>query len=196
MKRVITGILAIAGLWTVTANGDTTHHLKQMRESITVSEPVVAQVDQYLTVNLDRSNSCLSKTGEPMVPVIRKVFILPPGSKVDRVDVSFSPAQETVLSRQLLPGPAPVPKTGGAVYTKREKRNDIYESSAVYPPETFNYSTGAGIKDGNRVVILTVDCYPVRYSPASNLLHCSQGIDITVTCSAGSLQVHSRLFRL
>lgn len=181
MKKVIMGILTFVGLWAVTASGDTTHHLKEIRESLTVSKPVVTQVNQYLTVNLDQASSFLSKTGEPVLPVVRRVFTLPLGSRVDHVKVNFSPAQEMTVSKQLLPGPAPVPKTGGATYPKHVKENDIYESSQVYPPQTFDYSVSVGIKNGNRVVILTVDCYPVRYSPASNLLYFSQGVDITVT---------------
>jgi hypothetical protein len=178
---MITGILALVTLGTGMAEGEQALRLKNIQESVVVSEPVVTQANGYLNVKLDQTNSLLSRTGEPVLPVVSRVFILPLGSKVDRVDVAFSQAREIKLPGELLPGPRPTPKTGGQLSGKRAKNVDIYGSAEVYPVNTFNYRVGTGMEGDRRVVFLTVDCYPLRYSPALNVLHYSDRLNIWVS---------------
>jgi len=110
MKKIIVGILVLCGLGAVAITDDTTYYVKNIEESIVVSEPIIKETNQYVTVNLERVTSALSKAGEPVLPVVTKVFILPFGSKVSHVDVSFSKANEMALSKPVQPGPEPIPK--------------------------------------------------------------------------------------
>jgi hypothetical protein len=181
VKRMITGILAIAALGAGVARGEQPLRPKSIQESVVISQPVITEADGYLGVKLYQANSLLSRTGEPVLPVVSRVFVLPLGSKVDRVDVAFSQAREIKLSGELLPGPQPTPKTGGRVPKERAKDSAIYGSAEAYPANTFNYRVGTGIEGDRRVVFLTVDCYPLRYSPALNALHYSDRLNISVT---------------
>jgi len=181
MKRIIIGIIVLSGLGAVAVTDDTTYSVKNIEESIVTSEPVIKEANQYITVNLRKGTSFLSKAGEPVLPVVTKVFTLPLGSKISHVDVTFSKANEIVLSKQVQPGPEPVPKTGMRAPKEPVKKDEIYDSVELYPSNSFSYTTGAGIRGDERVIFLVVHCYPVRYSPGLNMLYYSESIDIKVT---------------
>jgi hypothetical protein len=181
MKRMTAVILVLTGLGAVAMTDNTGYRVTSFQETIVVSEPVIKHWNEYVIVTADEAAAALSKAGEPVLPVVEKVFTLPLGSKVRQVDVSFSERREIGLSKQVRPGPEPVPKTGLPALGEPVKKTEVYESSELYPPYTFRYRVGAGIKGDQRVIFLTVHCYPVRYSPGLNTLHYSQRIDIRVT---------------
>ena len=73
---IIVGILVISGLGAVAVqeNDDETQF---SIESMTISEPIITETKEYLTINLEESESLLMVTGKPMLPVITKVFMFP-----------------------------------------------------------------------------------------------------------------------
>jgi hypothetical protein len=180
MRRLIVGILFLSGLGAVAATGGTKYCVKNIKESIVISEPVIKEANQYVTVNLEKTASSLSKPGEPVLPVVTKVFTLPLGSKISRVDVSFSKKSQIILSKQVQPGPEPIPKTGMPTVRQTTRNAEIYESVELYPSNSFSYSIGTGIRGEERVLFLKVHCYPVRYSPGRNMLYYSESVDIRV----------------
>jgi len=181
MKKITVGILVLCGLWAAALTADTTYYTKDIEESIVVSQPIIKETNEYVTVNLRKATSSLSKAGEPVVPVLTKVFTLPLGSKIRHIDVSFSKGNEIVLSKQVRPGSEPIPKIGMQAPREPVKNDEIYESVELYPPSSFSYTVGAGIKGDERVIFLKVDCYPVRYSPGLNMLYYNERVDIKVT---------------
>jgi len=180
MKRIMVGILVLFGLGAVAATDDATYYMKNIEESIVISEPIIGEANQYVTVSLKEATSSLSKAGEPVLPVMTKVFTLPFGSKINHVEVSFSKTNAIGLSKPVQPGLKPTPKTGMKSPGERVKNNEIYGKVDFYPASSFNYTIGAGIKGEKRVVFLTVHCYPARYSPGLNMLYCSESIDVRV----------------
>ena len=62
-----------------------------------------------------------------------------------------------------------------------KRSEEIYSSEKLYPELTYNYRTTTGLNKGEHVVFLTVQCYPVRYSPAENTLYYSDTVKISVT---------------
>ena len=181
MKKITVGILVLCGLGAVAMTADTTYRVKNIEESIVVSEPVIEETNQYVIVSLRKATSSLSKAGEPSLPVVAKVFTLPLGSKISHVDVSFSQGNEMVLSKPVRPGLKPSPKTGMRAPREPVQNDEIYESVELYPASSFSYSIGAGIKGDERVIFLKVHCYPVRYSPGQNVLYYSDVVNIKVT---------------
>ncbi|MGB2770136.1 MAG: C25 family cysteine peptidase [Candidatus Zixiibacteriota bacterium] len=181
MKRMTAVILVLTGLGAVAMTDNTGYRVKSFQETIVVSEPVIKHWNQYVIVTADEAAAVLSKAGEPVLPVVEKVFTLPLGSKVRQVDVSFSQPREIKLSKQVQPGPEPVPKTGTQRVPERVRNDEIYRSAELYPSDSFRYTVGAGIKGNERVIFLKVHCYPVRYSPGLNTLHYSERIDMRVT---------------
>ncbi|UCB53501.1 MAG: peptidase C25, partial [Candidatus Zixiibacteriota bacterium] len=181
MKKLIVSLLFLSGLGAVAMTHNTGYRVTSFQEQIVVSEPVIRQWNQYVTVSVDEATATLSKAGEPVLPVVERVFTLPLGSKVRHVEVSFSEQREIRLSKQVQPGPEPVPKTGMRGVRESVKKTEVYESAELYPSDSFEYKIGAGIKGDQRVIFLTVHCYPVQYSPSANTLYHSDRVDMRVT---------------
>ena len=89
MKKILVGILVLSGFGPIAMTDDTTYYVKNIEESIPISEPIIRETNQYVTVSLEKATSSLSKAGEPILPIVAKVFTLPFGSKVKQVEVSF-----------------------------------------------------------------------------------------------------------
>ena len=174
---ILVGVLFFSGFGVVAADDD----VEIKEESIVISEPIIKEVENYVTVNLDEATSFLSDAGRPMLPIVTRVFILPFGSKIHSVTVSFSEEYEMMLPKEVQPASELTPLTT-AVHdsTGFVKDTTIYESSELYPSDSYSYTSGAGLNDEEHVIYLAVHCYPVRYSPANNMIYYSKNIDIRI----------------
>ena len=147
---VLVGILVVSGLGAVAIqeNNDETQF---NTVSMVISEPIITEKNEYLTVNLKESESLLMETGKPMLPVITKVFMLPLGTNIVDVKVDFD-TQEQVLSKKIQPSPRPVPLTNDLPFEKISSElvmdEEIYSSSALYPIEPYTIRKGAGMNNG------------------------------------------------
>ena len=182
MKRnilivLIVGVLVFSGFGAVATNDD-----EQIREAtIVISDPIITEEGQYVTLNFEEATSFLTNIGEPMLPFVSRVYTLPFGSKISSVEVSFSDTKELKINREVKPAPEPVPvniETKGVEETV--KNTGVYGSVELYPASEYGYTTGAGLDGEEHVIYLAVHCYPVRYSPANNMIYYSKNIDIRV----------------
>jgi len=186
MKKILplfaVGILVLSGLGAVAIIGKPTYDMKIENESIVISEPILKEMGNYVTVNLGESTSTLMHSGKPMLPVVTRVFTFPFGSTIKCVDVSFSEVKERTLSKEVQPTPKPVPMIDGATVEKEAvKDTSVYDSKELYPSSGYSYNAVAGLNGEDHVVYLSVQCYPVRYSPAQNMIYYSEDVDISVT---------------
>ena len=178
----IVGILITSGLGTFTILGKPTYNMEIENESIVISEPIIKDMGNYVIVNLEESKSTLIHSGKPMLPVVTRLFIIPFGSKIKCVDVSFSKVKEFTLLKEVQPALKPVPMIDGVI-VKDETIKDakVYSSNELYPSSNYSYNTVAGLNGEEHVIYLSVQCYPVRYSPAQNMIYYSEDVDISVT---------------
>ena len=98
MKRIMLVTLVLAGLGAVAMTDNTGYVVKSFQETIVVSEPVIKQWNQHMTVAVYEAAATLSKAGEPVLPAVTRVITLPLGSKVRQVDVRFSERRRIRLS--------------------------------------------------------------------------------------------------
>jgi hypothetical protein len=185
MRKVLllmmVGILVFSGLGAVAINYEKSYDLKIMNESIIISKPSITEIGQYVTVNIEESTSFLLHAGKPVLPVITKVFTLPFGSKINRVDIIFSEVKEQLLLREVQPGSRPVTSIAGMqVCSEPMKDTTIYDSPELYPSSSYSYTIKAGLYGEEHVVLLAVQCYPIRYSPVQNMIYYSNTFDINI----------------
>jgi hypothetical protein len=176
----IVGILVLSGLGVVARTNDKTNDLKTKTESIAISEPVIKDEGRYVTVSLGEAASSLFDSGKPMLPVLTKVFTFPFETKIRSVNVSFSETNELTLSKEVHPATKPNP-VDAKVANEPITDPAVYESSELYPARSYRYTTGAGLDSKEHVIYLAVQCYPVRYSAAQNIIYYSENAKIQVT---------------
>ena len=70
---ILVGILVLGGLGAVAVQ-ENNDKISLNVEFMTISKPIITETNEYLTVNLEESESLLMETGKPMLPVITKVF--------------------------------------------------------------------------------------------------------------------------
>ncbi|NOR16861.1 peptidase C25, partial [candidate division WOR-3 bacterium] len=116
---LIVGVIILSGIGTVALTDNSIYNVENLKESFVISEPIIKDVDQYVTVNLEEATSSLLHVGKPVLPVVTKVFTLPFGSKISHVDVIFSEENEIMLPKEVLPGSEPV---SVSVELKSEKK--------------------------------------------------------------------------
>ena len=184
MKKIlpfcIVGILVLSGVGSVAITNHKTNDVKIKIESFRISSPVIQDEGQYVTVSLDETTSSLFDCGKPLLPVVIKMFSFPFGTRIRDVEVSFSKPQEIVVSKEVIPATEP---SSVGIQTVNEPIKDsvVYQNAALYPDNSYRYTTGAGLDSTDHVVYLTIHCYPVRYSPANNIISYSEHIVIKVT---------------
>ena len=179
---LVVGILVLGGLGAVSRTNDTTNYLKTKNEQIVFKELAIKDDGQYVTINLQEAASSLLNPEKPVLPVVTKVYTFPFGTKIKSVDVSFSDAKELALSKEVRPASEPIQlNTELQVANEPLKDVAVYGSAALYPSSSYSYTTGAGLDGNEHVIYLTIQCYPVRYSPLNNMIYYSEGAEIQVT---------------
>lgn len=176
----IVGILVFSGLGVAAITINKTNDLKIKTESLVISEPVIQDEGQYVTIRIEEAVSSLLDSGKPMLPVVTKVFTFPFGTKISSVDVSFSETNELALSKEVNPATDLTP-VDAKVENEPIKDPAVYESAELYPAKSYSYTTGAGLDGTEHVIYLAVHCYPIRYSPAKNIIYSSEKAEIKVT---------------
>jgi hypothetical protein len=177
---IIVCILALSGLGAVAIATHQANDLKIKTESIAISEPVLQDEGHYVTVRLKEAASFLVDSGKPMLPVVTKVFTFRFGTKISSVNVIFSDTNQLIISKEVIPASEPSP-VDVKVANQPIKDFSVYGSAAEYPATSYRYTTGAGLDGKEHVIYLAVQCYPVRYSPAKNILYYSENAEIQVT---------------
>ncbi|PNX45855.1 MAG: peptidase C25, partial [Thermoplasmata archaeon M8B2D] len=145
------------------------------------SNPVFEKNEEYLSINIKESTSNLMEAGKPIIPTFSKIFTFPIGTKISNVNVNFD-VKEYVLPGKIQPSPSPVPLTNNLQDETIHNiipDKEIYSGFDLYPSEPYYVRYGAGLKDREHVIYLTVVCY-VQYSPAANVIKVPKNIDIEI----------------
>lgn len=180
MKKIITiyiiGALIIGGLGVVGIQSD-----KYIIESSInkISNPQIIRYENYNSIDLKEATSYIIKPGEPVLPKITETFILPFGVKINEVKVNFLDTNKQYLSEEIRPGYDPI-IDGYSGKIILEKSDDIYNSEELYPKNSFDFKTTTGLSGKKHVVFLSINYYPIRYSPKNNILYNSNNVEISI----------------
>ena len=194
MKKIysvlIIAFLILSGIEAVALNINAEYYVKKQDKSFVLSELIMEDIGQYVSISLDQATSSVFDVGKPVLPVVTKVFSFPYGSKIGQVEVVFSNEKEIELSKEVVPCLEPE-LVSMEVSCKKEYVKDIsiYESEELYPTVGYSYAMAAGLDNDEHVLYLIVDCYPVRYSPKNNLMYYSEKVEITVVYHQPKLSV-------
>jgi hypothetical protein len=177
---VMLGVLLASGL-TASNASKPEYTVEQRTETIALSKPQLVDTGAYISLTLDESTSLLMRPGEPVIPRITRVYVLPFQSYNIQASVYFSSPSIYKLDKFVRPAPQPIIEeieTTQTILTPSEK---VYQSSTIYPINPFSYSTKTGLVGKEHVVFLSVTVYPLCYSPLEHTLFASDECIITVT---------------
>ncbi len=176
---VLVGFFILSGMEAVAFTDQSEYIVKNINESFVVSAPIIEDMGQYVSVHLKEATSICTDVGNPVLPVLTKVFTLPYGSYITQVDVVFSNEKELLLSKEIMPYSEPLPVTTDLQSTKEPVTDATgSETEELYPPIRYSYRTGTGMNYDDHVLYLTISWYPARYSLKHNMMYYSEKIEI------------------
>jgi len=158
-------------------------------DRISFSQLTLETKDGYLSINVGEANTFLKSPGKPILPVYVKTMTFALGTKIKDVDLTFSDVKQQMIPSKIIPASKPVP----SISVNSDQNDDdqiiedssVYSSSNFYPDKWYEYSIGCGLDKTERVIILTIRCYPVRYSPAEDTIQYIENLDVKVTYEEG-----------
>jgi len=139
----------------------------------TFSETSILVEDNYIKLQISESDTLLDNPGEPMLPVYTKTYVFPFGTKI--FDVKCIPGNiiKQEINAKIKPAAKPVQKM--SINSEDSSRifinEQVYKSNDLYPDNWFTYDITCGRNNDKIVVFLTVQMYPIRYSPSNNMLY-------------------------
>ena len=141
--------------------------------------------ENYLLIELSETSTFQTKAGQPQLPKIVYTFELPFGAR--DICVSCNPHDITTqqIDQEIRPAAQMLPLTvesqSLAAYT-RIKDEQVYAMTTPYPETWFTTSVGVGLnKENEHVTFVNVHYYPIRYTPATGILHIASAADISVS---------------
>lgn len=148
-------------------------------------EPKTIEKKPYVELEIEGSNNHIFIPGQPMLPIHTKTIILPFGVK--KIDVECDVIQiETIsISEKITPAPQRI-ILDAAVSSDNSIEpimdETIYDSTEYFPENWYRYNIGVGLDENNQhKTLLTINTYPIRYSPTTNTIEYAKNIDITVS---------------
>ena len=182
LSILVLGILILGGGVVITASqgkGITTEVEKI--ETLVFNSPYVEDKGEYVTVNVEGTNSVLQKPGNPILPAYTKTLTFTFGTNIKEVKCDilseinheFLPKGIVIASEPLYPGSTD--QINGI-----DTNQQISNSENMFPENWFEYELGCGLKDGQHVLFLTLQFYPVRYSYDNTIYYISNA-EIKVT---------------
>jgi hypothetical protein len=190
MKKKIIGLFVCMLLITnilVIIDAKEEPFIKEKIESMVFSAPNIQEGGHYITLNMGEATSYLMQPGKPVLPLYTKIFEFPFGTKIKGIECNPSQINQEVISGEIQPSPEPVPLTN--VNNREEKKgvedfiikdNAVYNSMDFFPYRWYDYGVGCGLDDSHHMVFLTVQFYPVRYSPGQHMIQYANKVDIKV----------------
>ncbi len=187
---LLVAILIFSGIGVTAINLEDKNNEQSVVSKAIFSNRVVAVKGNYVSVNLDNTNTFLMEAGKPILPAYTETFTFPLGTKIKNVECVVSPdTNAEIISKKVEPAPKPIlsisidkTKISDSTVEKEIVEDaSIYTSSNIYPDKWYDYNIGCGLDKGQRVVFLTVQTYPVRYSPAENTIYYTNDVDVKIT---------------
>ena len=178
---LVVGIMVLSGLGAVANQEQDENNSMLKSERLQIAEPTFTEQDEFTTIDLEQSETYMSYTGEPMLPVISKTFSFPVGTQINDVNIDIE-WEQYQLDRKVTPVPLIIPTSVEIDPAKLEEQKineNVYSSTELYPAEAYKVKYGVGIEDMEHVIFINVKCFP-QYSPANDQVNIPKNIDINV----------------
>ena len=167
---LIIGVLLISGLGAVA-----TPERDLKKVSMSFSNLLIQEKDDYTTLNLEGTNSVLMRKDHYMVPTRIETFTFPFGTEIKSVQCTPINIHRQTLTKELMITPDPVIVGQTALNEKTQRSADSISINTWY-----EYDVGTGLNGNERSVIVNVQTFPVQYRPSENIIEWAENIEIDV----------------
>jgi hypothetical protein len=179
INLIIITILIVSGFGAVAFSEKEIDKYNEINDSVSLSQPNIIYLNQYVSLKLDEATSYTLETGLPMLPKITKTYELPIGSIVKEVSVKISQEAKIKLLKDIEPAPQPV-IDGTDIVVKSNSKISNFDNT-VYPEKRFTYKTSTGISGDRRVIFLSVHIYPIQYNFKDSSIYYIDSFEVDIS---------------
>jgi hypothetical protein len=164
MKKIISilllGILVLSGLEALAGTENEDSEYKT--HAVSFSQPIIKTENEYVSINMDETNTFLRGQGKPRLPCYIYTFSFPFGTEINKVTCELSNFQEKKLTKHIKPTPK-IAAIGSTIVNN--KVEPINYGTNPYPSEWFDYDVGCGRNGKDINVFVKAEVFPVKYYP-------------------------------
>lgn len=179
LSIVVLGMLILCGGISLTAlvSNERTAEL----EILVFHSLHIKENGSYVSIDVEGTNSVLLQPDEPILPVYKKTFTFPFGTIISKVTYNIqSEVCHELLSKGITLASKPIYPDSETNLNHIEMNQQFSKCTPMFPDDWFNYQLGCGLKDGEHVLFLTLQFYPVRYAYDNTIYYVSNA-EITIT---------------
>ena len=180
MKKNLVGVIVAVVLMSgygAVATSFTDQNIVEKTDIFSLSSVQLIEEQDYTRAYLFEATSYMSMPDSYRLPVVTRVYRFPFLTKISNIDVSFSEAQERVLSKPLQLAPRAI--LDNAQQQTRDSAQSVVWS--ICPEQPYSYHIAAGREGDALTTFLAIHLYPVQYLPLENILRFSENVHITIT---------------
>jgi hypothetical protein len=176
LSMILVGMLLVGGLSFVQAAQTSTSVTTK-----TLHFSQLAVVDDGITASLSLAgaNTVLLQPGEPVLPAQQETFVFPFGTYINDVSCVISDIHTSKIDSDIQQTPTPVLAGISTVYTDIQT-GVVGAEYQTYPGAWFDYDVSCGISGTEQSIIVTVNIYPVQYTPNEHNVYWADTIDISI----------------
>jgi hypothetical protein len=190
MKKII--ILLIVGILMSSTLG-TLGTKSSQPTAMTLSDQITTPIlniqpkpnDNYLILQLNGSDTYLTTAGGPRLPKIVLTLELPFATTDISVSLTPQDIHTQHIANEVDPTPPLLPLTPeyqSSAASTTMKDDQIYAMTTPYPDTWYTTKIGVGLNQHNQhVTFVTIEYYPIRYTPATGTLLIAGQAGYTVT---------------
>jgi hypothetical protein len=186
MKKILPilliGVFVVNGVGAAIIHDEITA-VSIIQDEVRFSEPVFTDEDTYVSVEVKEATSYATLPGNPVLPVYTRLFMFPFGTTITDVTFTASPEQIITITKEINPAdqPTPVSPTVTQELKKQRVKNErIYTGTDSYPSSRLRYQVGSGLNGNDHMVLVSVQYYPVLYTPQNHALLFTPSVQITI----------------
>ncbi len=146
------------------------------------STPETKDNNEFLNIHLKETNSFITNTGEPILPIYLKTIEFPLGTRIKEIRCTCSEVEEIHISKKIIPASKPLPRNDKKDTIQIEKNENIYNSNTLFPESWYSYKLAGGLnRNSEHTTFLTIQMNPIKYNPIKDNLQFVRFIKLEIS---------------
>jgi len=183
MKKIlsifIVGFMIISSFGMIVLSEENKDYFYEIKTNISFQKPVISGNHNCSIIDVYGANSYLTIPGYPVIPYYQYTYKFPIGTKIKNIEVIFKDENIYFLENEVITSPQPITFIDGKkIYS--ENQVNILENDK-YPMENYDYNIGVGVEGTERVIFLSLKCYPVQYISSEKSIVFHENFEIYIS---------------
>ena len=180
LSYFVVGLLLLSSLAAIGMSNEADEQLETM--SISFLELDIIERETFVELEIEGANNHIFNGGKPMLPIHTKTLSLPFGVKIKDINCEVQDVETMTLFSKISPAPQLLIKDITVSSNKPMMDETVYNSKELFPSYWFSYQVGVGLNENmEHTTFLTINTYPVRYSPTTDTIYYAENLDFTIT---------------